>query len=65
MKPNSTWYASSQRIRISMMSVISGHVDIRKLRSPKEENHDHKILPIVITNNPNNPQIISKINKNL
>ena len=26
MKPNSTWYANSQRIRILMMSVISGHV---------------------------------------
>ena len=25
MKPNSTWYANSQRIRILMMSVISGH----------------------------------------
>ena len=25
MKPNLTWYANSQRIRISMMSVISGH----------------------------------------
>ena len=26
MKPSSTWYANSQRIRILMMSVISGHV---------------------------------------
>ena len=26
MKPNSTWYANSQPIRILMMSVISGHV---------------------------------------
>ena len=26
MKPNSTWYANLQRIRILMMSVISGHV---------------------------------------
>ena len=25
MKPNSTWYANSQRTRILMMSVISGH----------------------------------------
>ena len=25
MKANSTWYANSQRIRILMMSVISGH----------------------------------------
>ena len=25
MKPNSTWYANLQRIRILMMSVISGH----------------------------------------
>ena len=27
MKRNSTWYANLQRIRILMMSVISGHVD--------------------------------------
>ena len=26
MKPNSTWYANSQRIGILMLSVISGHV---------------------------------------
>ena len=25
MKPNSTWYANLQRIRILMMPVISGH----------------------------------------
>ena len=25
MKPNSTWYANSQRIKILMMSIISGH----------------------------------------
>ena len=25
MKPNSTWYANSQRIRVLMISVISGH----------------------------------------
>ena len=25
MKPNSTWHANSQRVRILMMSVISGH----------------------------------------
>ena len=25
MKPDSTWYANSQRIRILMMSIISGH----------------------------------------
>ena len=26
MKPNSAWHANSQRIKILMMSVISGHV---------------------------------------
>ena len=36
-------------------------IDITQLRSPKEEKHDHKILPIVITNNPNNLQIIGKV----
>ena len=40
-------------------------IDITELRSPKEEKHDHKILPIVITNNPNNPQIIDKVKENL
>ena len=30
MKPYSTWYANSQRIRILMMSVISGHVHGRR-----------------------------------
>ena len=38
---------------------------LTELRSPKEENYEHKILPIVITNNPNNPQIISKVKENL
>ena len=34
MKPNSTWYANSQRIRILMMSVISGHeISKRKIYS--------------------------------
>ena len=32
MKPNSTWYSNSQRIRILMMSVISGHEQQRGLR---------------------------------
>ena len=40
-------------------------IDIMELISPKEEKHDHKILPIVITNNPNNPQIIDKVKENL
>ena len=40
-------------------------ISIPKLRSPKEENYDQKILPIVITNNPNNPEIISKVKENV
>ena len=40
-------------------------ISVTELRSPKEENYEHKILPIVITNNPNNPQIISKVKENL
>ena len=39
MKPNSTWYANSQRVRILMMSVISGHEIIRISSS---------ILPMVV-----------------
>ena len=39
MKPNSTWYANSQRIRILMMSVISGH-DLRKIYNRNEITKD-------------------------
>ena len=48
MKPNSTWYANSQRIRILMMSVISGHamgnfnllLSTRPQTTIEEELHD-------------------------
>ena len=33
-------------------------ISVTELRSPKEENYEHKVLPTVIKNNPNNPQII-------
>ena len=41
MKPNSTWYANLQRIRILMMSVISAHVfDMQALaKGPPCQNH--------------------------
>ena len=37
MKPNSTWYANSQRVRILMMSVISGHVYIVMIFSNEDK----------------------------
>ena len=37
MQPNATWYANSQRIRILMMSVISGHESIYKDSRNREQ----------------------------
>ena len=39
-------------------------ISVTELRSPKEENYEHKILPIVIKTPTNNPQIISKVKEN-
>ena len=40
-------------------------ISVTGLRSLKEENYEYKILPIVITNNPKNQQVISKVKENL
>ena len=42
MKPNSTWYANSQRIRILMMSVISGHENFAQKED--KERKENEIL---------------------
>ena len=34
---------------------------IQELRSARKETHHNEILPLVITNNPNNPQVIGKV----
>ena len=47
MKPNSTWYANSQRIRILMTSVISGHEAIIKIPVPKNTSDVHRFLDMV------------------
>ena len=39
--------------------------NIEELRSPRKENHEKEALTLVITNNPNNPQIIGKVRENL
>ena len=36
-----------------------------KLRAPKNRNTNTKTLPLVLTHNPNNPQIINRIKQNL
>ena len=56
MKPNSTWYANSQRIRILMMSVISGRAEYmmvgsrQKLGKGEDDTHiklgDNKIRKV-------------------
>ena len=49
MKPNSTWYANLQRIRILMMFVISGHeIHFKKYRNrnvlPQNANYSKYIF---------------------
>ena len=49
MKPNSAWYANSQRIRILIMSVISGHEHRRVPRTvidPCSRNFNMRIISI-------------------
>ena len=56
MEPNSTWYANSQRIRILMMSVISGRAEYmmvgsrQKLGKGEDDTHiklgDNKIRKV-------------------
>ena len=57
MKPNSTWYANSQRIRILMMSVISGHVQSGR---SKLDNWGADIHIYVFTHHKNNRFQFSK-----
>lgn len=40
-------------------------LEINELRSAKEKHETNKILPLVITHNPNNPQVIGTIKENL
>ena len=40
-------------------------LNIQGLRSALKETHHNEILPLIITNNPNNPQVIGKVKENL
>ena len=53
MKPNSTWYENSQRIRILVMYVISGHDFVTQVIVPYERHlfremvqHEHETILI-------------------
>ena len=40
-------------------------LSVAELRSPKEKIENEKALPLVITHNPNNPQVINKIKRDI